>query len=170
MCIKDISCRHAVLHASECSKHMSAVCPPQVHVAPHGDSLATRETMEIHCGQGNQILQWLAQAACARLAHRRGGQVLQVQHHDIMAWTAAASSTTVKACRNHTGYHQCAGESLGYYVPQSVLDKDGRVLDIDLVLSEAVADGGEVVVEYGAGPLAFRSRYAAAETWGVGMP
>jgi len=47
---------------------------------------------------------------------------------------------------------------MGIYVPQAVLDKDGRVLDVDLVLSEAVRDGGELVVEYGAGPTAFRSR------------
>lgn len=51
-----------------------------------------------------------------------------------------------------------AGEALGAFVPQAVLDKDGRALDIDLVLSEAAGDGGELTVEYGAGPRAFRAR------------
>ena len=45
-------------------------------------------------------------------------------------------------------------------MPQAVLDKDGRVLDIDLVLGEAAPDGGELVVEYGSGPLAFDARRA----------
>ena len=51
-----------------------------------------------------------------------------------------------------------AGEALGALVPQAVLGRDGRPLDIDLVLSEAASDGGELVVEFGPGPLAFQSR------------
>jgi hypothetical protein len=69
------------------------------------------------------------------------------------------------------GLNKCcgAGEVLGCYVPQAVVDKDGRVLDIDQVLSEAVIDGGELVVEYGPGPLAFKSRWVhAAQTPAAG--
>lgn len=51
-----------------------------------------------------------------------------------------------------------AGEALGRYVPQTVLSKDGNVLDVDLVLSEAVSDQDEVLVEYSDGPTAFRTR------------
>jgi hypothetical protein len=53
-----------------------------------------------------------------------------------------------------------AGEALGRYVPQTVLSKDGNVLDVDLVLSEAVSDQDEVLVEYSDGPTAFRTRCA----------
>jgi regulator of protease activity HflC (stomatin/prohibitin superfamily) len=45
-------------------------------------------------------------------------------------------------------------------VPQTVLSKDGSVLDVDLVLSEAVSDQEEVLVEYSDGPTAFRTRSA----------
>jgi hypothetical protein len=53
-----------------------------------------------------------------------------------------------------------AGEAVGALVPQAVLGRDGRPLDVDLVLSEAASDGGELTVEYGPGPLAFQSRRA----------
>lgn len=53
---------------------------------------------------------------------------------------------------------------MGMYVPQAVLSKDGVVLDADLVLSEIVADGDEVVLEYSEGPLAFKTRSASHPT------
>eukprot|EP00882_Tetradesmus_deserticola_P008949 GHRQ01009441.1.p3 GENE.GHRQ01009441.1~~GHRQ01009441.1.p3 ORF type:complete len:101 (-),score=17.51 GHRQ01009441.1:378-680(-) len=53
-----------------------------------------------------------------------------------------------------------AGEAMGRYVPQTVLSKDGSVLDVDLVLSEAVLDQDEVLVEYSDGPTAFGTRCA----------
>ncbi len=53
---------------------------------------------------------------------------------------------------------QCTGDVLGSFVPQAVLNKDGQVLDIDLVLSEVVKDGDEVYVEFSEGPLAYRVR------------
>jgi hypothetical protein len=43
-------------------------------------------------------------------------------------------------------------------VPQSVVDKDGKVLDIDLVINEVAADGDELYVEYSEGPSAYRVR------------
>lgn len=55
----------------------------------------------------------------------------------------------------------CAGKAAGHYVPQSVLDKEGRVLDVDLVLSEVVLAGdASLTVEYGPGPQAWRVRCA----------
>jgi hypothetical protein len=45
-------------------------------------------------------------------------------------------------------------------VPQTVLSKDGSVLDVDLVLSEAASDQEEVLVEYSDGPTALRTRSA----------
>lgn len=56
--------------------------------------------------------------------------------------------------------HVSAGEAMGVYVPQTVLSKDGSVLDADLVLIEAVSDQDEVLVEYSDGPTAFRTRCA----------
>jgi hypothetical protein len=46
---------------------------------------------------------------------------------------------------------------MGCHVPQAVL-KEGTVLDVDLVLSEVVSDGGTLHVEFGPGPLAFTTR------------
>jgi hypothetical protein len=51
--------------------HPLARARAQVHVVPQGEGPA-RDAIDIHCGEGNQILAWLAHAACARLAHRRG--------------------------------------------------------------------------------------------------
>lgn len=39
-----------------------------------------------------------------------------------------------------------------------MLTKDGTVLDVDLVLSEVVADQDEVYLEYSDGPVAFKTR------------
>eukprot|EP00879_Flechtneria_rotunda_P027528 GHRR01029494.1.p1 GENE.GHRR01029494.1~~GHRR01029494.1.p1 ORF type:complete len:381 (+),score=140.39 GHRR01029494.1:430-1572(+) len=94
----------------------------KVLTAPVGAGLTTLEVLDIHCGQGQQILRWLAYSACAQLAYRRG-------------------------------------ETLGRYVPQTVLSKDGTVLDADLVLSEVVFDQDELFVEYSEGPIAFRTRW-----------
>lgn len=77
------------------------------------------------------------------------------------AGAAAALMATVCMCEylcNTPGIIFSAGESMGTYVPQALLSKDGVILDADLVLSEIVADGDEVVLEYSEGPLAFRSR------------
>lgn len=76
-------------------------------------------------------------------------------------------ATTNASCFEHTkvSVMGCtAGESMGIYVPQAVLSKDGTVLDVDLVLSEAASDGDELVVEYSEGPLAFRTRSALTST------
>lgn len=51
-----------------------------------------------------------------------------------------------------------AGELYGRYVPQSVSNKDGQPMDIDIVLNEMFNDGDEMVVEYSGGPQPFRVR------------
>lgn len=64
------------LSDSPCSSkaHRALFVSPleQVHVAPLGTGLTTQETVDIYCGQGEQILQWLGHTACARLAYKRG--------------------------------------------------------------------------------------------------
>uniref|UniRef100_A0A383WE37 Uncharacterized protein n=1 Tax=Tetradesmus obliquus TaxID=3088 RepID=A0A383WE37_TETOB len=94
----------------------------KVLMAPLGAGQTEQVALDVFCGQGQQILRWLAYAACAQLAYKRS-------------------------------------EALGKYVPQTVLSKDGNVLDVDLVLSEAVSDQDEVLVEYSDGPTAFRTRW-----------
>lgn len=49
---------------------------------------------------------------------------------------------------------------MGTYVPQSVMTKDGKPLDIDIVLSEFISDGSELFVEYSKGPIAYKARCA----------
>jgi hypothetical protein len=36
--------------------------------------MSVDDTVEIFCGEGEQILQWVGYAACSRLAYRRGKQ------------------------------------------------------------------------------------------------
>ena len=94
-----------------------------------GSGLVAEESMDVFCGSGDQILQWVGFTACARLAYKKGA-------------------------------------TLGCYVPQSVLTKDGQPLDVDIVLSELASDGTELFVEYGNGPDAYRVRCAAtAAAW-----
>lgn len=47
---------------------------------------------------------------------------------------------------------------MGSYVPQSVMTKDGKPLDIDIVLSEFLQNGSELFVEYSRGPIAYKAR------------
>ncbi len=51
-----------------------------------------------------------------------------------------------------------AGDVYGCYVPQSVLNRDGQAMDIDIVLHEVLHDGDEVFVEYSSGPQPYRIR------------
>jgi hypothetical protein len=44
----------------------------QVHMSPAGSGLSVDETVDLYCGDGEQILQWVGYAACARLAYSRG--------------------------------------------------------------------------------------------------
>eukprot|EP00775_Hariotina_reticulata_P001474 gene1474-1816_t len=44
----------------------------KVVTAHSGSNPTTRETLDICCGQGQQILRWLGYAACAQLSYRRG--------------------------------------------------------------------------------------------------
>lgn len=50
------------------------------------------------------------------------------------------------------------GEVHNRYVPQSILDANGIILDVDIVLNEVFSDGAELSVEYSDGPLAFQAR------------
>ena len=52
-----------------------------------------------------------------------------------------------------------AGEVYGRYVPQSVCNRDGTPLDIDIVINELFNDGDDVFVEYSQGPMPYRVRW-----------
>ncbi|DBA76978.1 hypothetical protein WJX77_003816 [Trebouxia sp. C0004] len=43
-----------------------------VHLAPFGAGVEKEHTVELFCGIGSQILQWVGYTACARLAYARG--------------------------------------------------------------------------------------------------
>lgn len=45
----------------------------QVHMCSLGSGLSVEESFELYCGDGEQVLQWLGYASCARLAYKRGG-------------------------------------------------------------------------------------------------
>lgn len=50
--------------------------PSQVNVAAQGSGpLASEEVIELFCGNGEQILAWVGQAACQRLAFNRGARL-----------------------------------------------------------------------------------------------
>lgn len=51
-----------------------------------------------------------------------------------------------------------AGEAVGRYVPQAVMNKEGKPLDIHIVLNEIFSDNDEVMVEYSNGPVAYKVR------------
>ena len=42
-----------------------------VHLAPFGAGVEKEYTVELFCGIGSQILQWVGYTACARLAYAR---------------------------------------------------------------------------------------------------
>ncbi len=42
-----------------------------VHLAPFGAGVEKEHTVELFCGIGSQILQWVGYTACARLAYAR---------------------------------------------------------------------------------------------------
>lgn len=44
----------------------------QVLMAPMGAGQIEQVALDIFCGQGHQVLRWLAYAACAQLAYKRG--------------------------------------------------------------------------------------------------
>ena len=44
----------------------------QVQMSPLGSGLTVEETVDLFCGEGEQILQWIGYAACSRLAYKRG--------------------------------------------------------------------------------------------------
>lgn len=43
----------------------------RVHLAPFGEALGKEHSLELQCGAGNQVLQWVAYTACSRLAMAR---------------------------------------------------------------------------------------------------
>ncbi len=46
-------------------------------------------------------------------------------------------------------------------MPQSVTNKDGQPLDIDIVVNEIFNDNDELYVEFSNGPVPYRVRWAA---------
>ncbi len=50
------------------------------------------------------------------------------------------------------------GEVYGRYVPQSVNNKDGQPLDVDIVVNEIFNDGDELFVEFSSGPVPYKVR------------
>lgn len=54
---------------------------------------------------------------------------------------------------------QWPGEVCGRFVPQSVSNRDGQLMDVDIVLNELFEDGSELQVEYSNGPIAYQARY-----------
>lgn len=57
----------------------------QVHMSPLGSGMSVEETVEIYCGEGEQILQWLGYTSCSRLTYRRGAYSawLPTSKHDM---------------------------------------------------------------------------------------
>jgi hypothetical protein len=126
-------------------------CTAQVHLKEQGAGPASQESIDLYCGDGHQILQWLGNAACAQLALRRGECPTLPAH----ACAGAMQRPTASPGR----LELLAGETVGCYVPQAVIHRDGKVLDVDLVLSEALEQHGAVLtVEYGPGPTAYAAR------------
>ncbi len=41
-------------------------------MSPVGSGLAVDETIDLYCGEGEQILQWIGYSSCSRLAYKRG--------------------------------------------------------------------------------------------------
>uniref|UniRef100_A0A7R9VJD9 Uncharacterized protein n=1 Tax=Chlamydomonas euryale TaxID=1486919 RepID=A0A7R9VJD9_9CHLO len=44
----------------------------KVHMSPVASGLSIDDTLELYCGNGEQILQWVGYATCSRLAYSRG--------------------------------------------------------------------------------------------------
>eukprot|EP00198_Chlamydomonas_reinhardtii_P009683 XP_001699020.1 predicted protein [Chlamydomonas reinhardtii] len=66
------------------------------------------------------------------------------------------------------------GEVYGRYVPQSVNNKDGQPLDVDIVVNEIFNDGDELFVEFSNGPVPYKVRWAGRPRtppfrWGDGV-
>jgi len=94
----------------------------KVHLQEYGTESPEPHTILLNCGAGEQILRWVAYAACGRMAFQKG---------DVPS----------------------------AYVPQSVLQADGTILDVDIVLNEMLGDGDELFVEYSHGPTVFKCRW-----------
>jgi hypothetical protein len=72
----------------------------QVLTAQLGANLTTQETLDIHCGQGQQILRWLAYAACAMLSHKRGWKQLEAEIIAIDSLFMCYIDADSACCRN----------------------------------------------------------------------
>jgi hypothetical protein len=60
----------------------------------------------MYCGAGQQILQWLAQAACLRLAHKRGGVAGQYVPQSVVS---KDGQVRMWQCCRRTRTGQCLG-------------------------------------------------------------
>lgn len=76
--LKQASIAPAFAHTLRMHTATTCACthPPHAHVQVHmsalGSGLAVDETIELFCGEGEQVLQWIGYAACSRLAYKRG--------------------------------------------------------------------------------------------------
>lgn len=43
--------------------------------------LSVDDTVDLYCGQGEQVLQWVGYASCSRLAYKRGEGRVQYSMH-----------------------------------------------------------------------------------------
>lgn len=51
----------------------------QVQVAKVGSGMVPEETIDICCGDAQQVLQWIGYSACARLSYMRGAFISSIQ-------------------------------------------------------------------------------------------
>jgi len=120
-----------------------------VHLAPFGAGVEKEHTVELFCGIGSQLLQWVGYTACARLAYARYMSLIN---------TASSRMSVQQAWVKRP---PCRGEVMNRYVPQSVMTPEGEVLDIHIVLNEMFKSGDKLFVEYSDGPIAYKARLAS---------
>ena len=113
---------------------------------PDTGNRRNEDTVELQCGPGEQILRWLAYAACSRFAYQQGKVRRSAYVYRNYNWRARFSS-------NHEvqGFPKgmerslvrlltvCFNKVPAAVVPQAIVLKDGGVADPDLVLNEVHA-------------------------------
>ena len=137
----------------------------QVHLSPYGAGGSVEESIDLSVGAGEQILQWVGYTACARLAYLRGSSsqphmllVSRSMMLPLMSSSSSSHSPPLHPPPPPLPPFVPSGEVHGRYVPQSILDANGVILDVDIVLNEVFSDGAELSVEYSDGPLAYQAR------------
>ncbi len=69
----------------------------QVHMSPLGSGLTVEDTVDLYCGEGEQILQWIGYASCSRLAYKRGAGAAAVSEPTSAAYTARCAQQSALA-------------------------------------------------------------------------